>query len=562
MLEILMIYPAIALVLIPIFRLQGAVHGYSEAKEYVFICLSALAFIGLLFTGIPVLKSNMDWFFLAFILYITLSVYWSDAPSLAVKDVPRWWAIFLLYLVCSNVPCETLMLAVFMPAPLISAYGMYQQIRKRDPLDHWVHDMLRTNAKGLRFYSFLGNSNYTGSYLVGAIFAGIYCVANISLWFAPFLMLVIVGIALTRARGAWVAVIVGFLGVMPEMWPYMVPMFIAIGVISWRRFNTAKTRVHFLNTGWTMFKERFLFGWGPNAFRRKIFKTQAYMNQMNPRILGTLKKRPLIDTPLARRMHNDHAEMFVEYGLIGASLWFAVIGLGLFQAFTSGQWYIVGGILAISINALFFYPVRVIGIGIGLWAFLGASGSQNMAQVQFTHLPLYLSLPIALIVCMVAWEFAIKRLMAISHMFHYNLAQIAQDRPGGETHLRAAMEFDPLNGHIMAEFASFYANASPPLSMSTVLRSIELYDGEKIEWSLWVQMGTTAVLNGAADFARVCFRMAIYLNPSYKRAYECIDELDKMLKNLQEVPPGEMPAGFKKEGNVIVPDKRIEVVRS
>ena len=555
-----MIYTALALILIPIFRMQGAVHGYSEAKEYVFITLSAAAFIVMLFTGIPVLSRPMDWLFLALVSYITLSVYWSDSPSLAVKDVPRWWAIFIFYLACSHVPRETLILALFLPAPVIAAYGMYQQIRCKDPLDHWVADLLKNHAKALRFYSFLGNSNYSGSYLVGSIFAGVYCTANISLWFTPFLALVIVGIALTRARGAWVGVVFGFLGVIPEAWPLMIPMFIAMGIISWKRFEPARTRVHFLNVGWTMFKERFLFGWGPASFRRKLFKTQAFMNQQNPRLLGTLKKRALVPTALAKRMHNDHAEMFVEFGLIGAGLWLAFIGLGMYQAIMSGQWYIAGGILAISINALFFYPVRVIGIGIGLWTFLGVAGTPEINVGAFLLPPLYLSVPIALVVCMVAWEFAVKRLLAISHMYYYHLAKRSNDREMGEKHLKAAMEFDPLNGHILSEFASFYVSTSPPMAMSTVMRSIDLYDGEKIEWSLWVQLGNTAVLNGAAEFGRVCFRMAIYLNPSYKKPYECLRELDLLLRKLGPKKK-DVPAGFKEDGGLIVPDRKIEVVK-
>ena len=556
MIEVLTIYTALTLILIPIFRLQGAVHGYSEAKEYLFIIISALAFIVMLQTGIPVLSRPIDWAFLAFISYITLSAYWSDAPTLAVKDVPRWWGIFIFYLACSYVPRETLILALFLPAPVIAAYGMCQQLFKKDPIDKWVADLLKTHCKSLRFYSFLGNSNYSGTYLAASVFAGVYCVANISLWFTPFLALVIVGIGLTRCRGAWIAVIPGFLGVMPGLWPFMVPMFVALAIISWKRYETVIIRVHFLNVGWTMFKERFLFGWGPNAFRRQLFKTQAFMNRKDPGLLGTLKKKGRIETPLARRMHNDHAEMFVEFGLIGAGLWFLIIGLGMYQAISGGHWYIAGGILGMSINAVFFYPIRVIGIGIGIWAFLGASGSPEIAHNQFLVLPLYLSVPLALIVALLAWQFAVKRLMAISHMYLYNLAQRANDRQTMEKHLKISMELDPTNGHIMAEFAAFYAVQAPPLAMQTAMRCLDLFDGEKIEYSSWVQLGHSAVINGAAELARVCFRMAIYLNPSYGKAYKSLEELDKLLTALEKKYPAKAP-----DGKIIVPDRKIEVVR-
>lgn len=561
MLEILMIYTAITLILVPIFRFQGAVHGYSEAKEYLFVCLSALAFIVMLFTGIPVLTSTLDWLFLAFVAYITLSAYWSDNPSLAVKDVPRWWGIFLFYLACSNVPRDTLIMALFLPAPAIVIYGMYQQIMKRDPLDHWVHEMLTKRPKKLRFYSFLGNSNYCGSYLVGSIFAGVYCTAHISLWFTPVLALTIVGIAFTRCRGAWAGVILGFLGVMPELWPIMLCLFSALAVISWKRYETAVLRVHFLNVGWMMFKERFLFGWGCNGFRRKLFKTQGFMNQQDPRILGTLKKKGKVETPIGRRMHNDHAEMFVEFGLIGAGLWFTIIVLGMMQAVSGGHWYVAGGILAISLNALFFYPIRVVGIGLGFWVFLGLSGSPEMPHNQFLALPLYLSVPFSLIVALLAWEFAVKRLLAIAHMYNFGLALRAGNKVEAEPHLKSALELDPLNGGILCDFAAFYRDVSPPLAFQTVMRAVDQYDGEKIEYSLWVQLGTMAAMNGAAEFSRVCFRMAIYLNPAYGQAYKALDELEKMIAAMSKKLGKEPPPGFKQDGDIIVPNKKIEIVK-
>lgn len=553
MIEIFTVYAAISLVLIPIFRIQGAVHGYSEAKEYVFIFLSALAFMAMLFTGIPLIRSHTDWIFLSLISLITLSVYWSDAPSLAVKDVPRWWAIFFLYLACRYVPRETLMIAFFLPAPVIVAYGLWQQLVTRDPLDHWVHELLKNHRKKLRFYSFLGNSNYTGSYLVGTVFAGVYCTANFSLWFAPFLAFVIVGIAFTRCRGAWIAVVCGFLGVIPDAWPMMVPIWAAMLFISWRRWETAKTRIYFLNVGWTMLKERLVFGWGPNAFRRKIFKTQAYMNQQNPRLLGTLKKRGLIETPLAKRMHNDHAEMFVEYGLAGALLWLSFIVLSVYQAVISGQWYVAGGIIAISVNALFFYPVRVIGIGIGLWVFLAASVPNQGVAALFIP-PLYMSIPFFILAGFFAWEFGLKRLRSIYLLFNYHIATRAQDKMTAEINLKQAMVLDPLNGNILSEAGAFYANTAPPMALSAVMKSLDLFDGEKIEWSIWVQLGNVAVLNGAAEFARVCFKMAIYLNPSYEKPYKCLEELNQLLKNLSGQKD---PEGFKEKDGLLVPDKNI-----
>lgn len=555
MLEIFMIYTALSLILIPLFRFQGAVHGYSEAKEYVFICLSALAFVGMLFTGIPVISSPIDVIFLLFVAFITFSVYWSAQPTVAIRDVPRWWAIFLLFIVCHHVPVEFLMLALFLPAPVVTAYGMYQQIMKRDPIDHWVNDILVNRTKKLRFYSFLGNSNYTGSYLVASIFAGVYCTANISLWFTPVLALVIVGIALTRARGAWVGVVAGFLAVMPDMWPYMVPLWAAMVVLSWRRWETAKQRGHYLNVGWTIFKEKFLFGWGPMAFRMKLFRTQAYMNQQDPSLLGTVKKPGRIETALGKRMHNDHAEMFVEYGLAGVCMWCAILGLGIWQAVNSGQWYIAGGIVAMAVNGLFFYPVRVLGIGIGLWVFLGA-GSSNLAHSAFLTPPLYLSIPLTVLVLFLTWEFAVKKLMAIAHFYQYHMARRMNNVEKGKREIAAALELDPNNGGILSESAEFYANAAPPMALQTAMRCIDLFDGEKIEWSLWVQLGGLGVMNGAAEFARVCFRMAIYLNPSYKKPYECINQLDELLKNMGG-KGSKAPAGFKEKGGVLVPDKKI-----
>ena len=141
-------------------------------------------------------------------------------------------------------------------------------------------------------------------------------------------------------------------------------------------------------------------------------------------------------------------------------------------------------------------------------------------------------------------------------------ANSQESRGEGEKNIKAALELDPLNGHILCDFAAFHTNISPPMAMSTIMRAIDLYDGEKIEYSLWVQLGQNAVINGAAAFARVCFRMAIYLNPSYGKAYKCLDELEAMLAKL-EADKGSTPPGFVEGGGgMLVPDRKIiEVVK-
>ncbi len=559
MLEILMIYTALTLILVPIFRVQGAVHGYSEVKECLFIVLSAAAFIGMLFTGIPILSTSLDWIFAAFILFVSLSVYWSDSPTQAVREVPRYWGFFLLYLASRHVPHETLMMAIFLPAVPITIYGIIQEKWAIDPIDKYVDKQLKKQRKKLRFYSFLGNANYSGAYLVGTVFAGAWCVQNISYYFALPLALVLAGVYYTKCRAAWLAIGVGILGVIPEGWPYMVPFFVVMGLISTRRKETFQLRVHFLNVGWMMFKERFLTGWGPSGFRRQLFKTQAFMNQTDPELLGTLEKPGRHDSPLGKRMHNDHAEMLVEFGLIGGILWAGILGLAIYQGFTSGSPFVTGAIIAISVNCLFFYPVRSVGIGIGLWAFLGASGGPGAHEAQFLALPLYLSMPLSAIVALIAWQFAIKRFQAIKLFFNYHLAMRAKKFENAQKYLTKAIELDPYNGNLLSEAAMFYSPGAPPMALSSAFKALDYYDGEKIEWSLWLQLGKVAECNGAAQLAQVAFKMAIYLNPSRPGPHECLAKLHALLDKLKAQGAPDLPG----EGKLTLPPEKriIEVVR-
>jgi len=166
-------YIALSSTLVPVLRFRGF-YGYTEAKNQVFLVLSALHLVSCLFLSLSAFSFELSAsLFLGYLLLLTLSATWSDNVEDALRDMPRWWTLFYFFLVCSRTPPELVLQAVFVPAPFVAAYGLTQQWFKKDLL--WP--LMNTNPdawkKLVRFYSFLGNANYTGAYLTVCFFAGL-----------------------------------------------------------------------------------------------------------------------------------------------------------------------------------------------------------------------------------------------------------------------------------------------------------------------------------------------------------------------------------------------------
>lgn len=550
-------YTIAAMVLVPIIRIRGAVHGYHEIKDSTFMILSALGFVAVLaFSGLPY-NPSVGWRCLLGVVALTsLSLLWTDNPQAAVREIPKWLAVLFFVSLVGMVPQKILMISLFVPAIAGALYGGMQQTMCRDPFDKYVDYMLKNHRKRLRFYGFMGNSNYSGIWFAPQIYVGLWLVLNHSLYWLPGLAIVFAGLIMTRCRAAFLGVMVGFLPFLPSnlLW-FGVPLLAAFAIAGWHRVQTLTTRLHLWRVALLIWRENIFFGVGPGAFRRKIFKAQAIINQKDPTILGDTKTPGRIEAPLSRRVHNDYVETLAEIGAVGLVLW---LGFLYFALTSAHDPEVVGGIVASMVGMLFFYPMRVIGMGLPLYALAGIALSQATPSALYPVGPV-VGLIMAGIALGLAYRYGYRYIQGVRYFFKGMLTN--PNKAAAVTYLQKALEYDPKNGYYLAEAARVMVGKAPALALQYNQQALDFYDGEKIEWSLWKQAGTMLLANNAVYAARAAFGMALYLNPSHEISKQLMADCDRTIKHIEKQVRKHQGA-LKKKGGIFVPqDRRIEIVR-
>jgi hypothetical protein len=333
-----------------------------------------------------------------------------------------------------------------------------------------------------------------------------------------------------------------------------VPLLAAFVIAGWNRLQTLKTRFHLWRVAIMIWLESPILGNGPGVYRRKIFRAQAVLNQKDPTILGDEKTPGRIESPLARRVHNDYLETLAEIGIVGLALWLGFLYVAIRGAHDPE---IIGGILAAMIGMVFFYPQRVIGIGMPFYALAGIGLAQGSAAVV---LPVggVVSAILAVIATMLAYKFGIQYIRGVRYFFKGMLTN-PQKKQAVE-YLQKALVCDPKNGYYLAEAARVHMQTAPALALQYNQQAIDHYDGEKIEWSLWKQAGAILLANNAVYAARAAFGMALYLNPSHKFSADMLRDCDKTIKHIQKQIKKHQ-GSLKKKGGIYVPQEReIEIL--
>jgi hypothetical protein len=512
--------------------LRGRGHyGYTDLKNQALLLLSALHLAAsLALSDLSFELSAPLAAFLGYLVLLSISACWSDNVEDAVRDLPRWWCLFYFCMVCSRVSPDLVLAALFVPAPFAAAYGLCQQWFRFDPC--W--DLMRQQRdevfkKAGRFYSFLGNSNYTAAYLGVAFFAGLHLAASQSLWWLAGLVPVWVGLGFSRCRAAWAAVISGLVAanVMFSASPLLLVlgliMAMAVGIIGLQRIESTLGRWWYARICVRLWKKRPALGWGPRIFRRRIFDYQAQMNAKDPTILGTLKKPGRNQFPVGKRAHNDWFETLAESGIIGLGLFAAFAGLCLWHA---PDPLLAGGILAGAVNALFFYNLRTAATALPFFGLAGLCTGPAWA-VPYPVQAAFWVLVLGALVYRMAWT-------PHKAARHYYQAQTAKAEADCTKHIHRALELDPAN-NMYQHFAAVVSMPRDPVTALMHLTAcLHQNDGQKVAWTLWDQLGRIAYANGAMFLARAAFGMSHHLNPAFAPAVQGLAVTDATLAEMQK----------------------------
>lgn len=452
-------------VLVPLFRLKGTEfeYTYNDAKNQLLVVLVGCLFILGVFSKLPTITNTATWIFFYFTLTYTLSVFWSDFPANAIEDILKWWAFFLFFLFCQSVPGDLLLIAVFIPAPFMAAYGLIQNILKADPLNKEIDKTIKAEHGPYCIWGWLGNTNYMGAYLLPQIFIGLYLAFEISFLFLLPVVLISITMALSRCKASWLAFVLAVCIIDWQLCIF-IPLIIALTAYMirperlWDRISKHDGRFDYQRVCWALFKKRPLFGWGPKIFRRKISQMQRFVK--NEKYVG------------GQSPHNEYAEILIEVGLVGFGL-YVVFWVLLVQA-GYGNPLLLAGLVAFAVDSVFFFTLRLSSTAIPFLV-LASVVVQN-DNVQLMNIPFWYALPIAVIVGYLIYHLTIRTFIG---MQYFVKAKDATDWGQQQIAIIKAMKYCPHNNRFLHYAACIFFPFGSHMPMLFLESAFNNWTGEQ-----------------------------------------------------------------------------------
>lgn len=527
------LYIAATLTLIPLARLNGRV-GYTEPKGHFFAVLSGLALVCAVIFGLPSISGTAAQSLFFFTILICVSAYWSDMPYFAIGQAPQWAGYCLLFLMARTLPVDLVLICLYVPSIFIAAYGLIHQVFARDPINMLLNETLKKH-KSTRMYATLGNSNYTGAYLAPQVFAGLWLGLNVSPWFYAPLVLIIPALVLSKCRAALISTILAFC-VIPDCWPYVVILGVAFMLVTApdivlaimlpkrrEKYASLVERFAYIKICWAMIKVRPFFGWGPDAFRRKVIRVQQVLQTSN-RHKG-------------EHAHNDWLEIIVETGLAG----FALFGLFAFGVISTGLLHplLLAGFIACLINAGLFFTLRLVSTALPFFIF-AAVITGHTAQPYI--LPLTYSIPLAALVAYLTYCLTIRPIIAIMIFNKFDKAEKKDPDL-----IAKAIEYSPYENLYLTTAAQLCHHSDPVQALHLHSKVLQHYDGKITEWAIWNNYARAAGNSGAIQLAERAFATGLSLDPTISHLEEGLKETRRIIESVKKSTANTTENNLKRE---------------
>ncbi len=461
--------------------------------------------------------------------WVILSLAWTTSRR-APFEALTWLSYFILFTACRSIPPTLTVLAVFVPGVLFSIrqiIGTFFDTRRNGTWEMYV----------------FGNPSHTGIYLLLCLHAGLWLTCNLS----PYIFLALIPISLalviTYCRAALIAALVSLSAVLVMTYGWYAV--IALGILSVPlivkvltmddvrayykeeagrkrefqalKWETVKTRVLLCAEAVYLARHRILFGWGLDMYRKMlpfILPAMRAGKRTGKLYAGGIAKG------ISHRAHNDHLEIIVELGIVGYAMF-----AWMFGQFTPTPLFI-GVLLAMSINALFFFPFRETHIAAPFWAIAGACSVFPASPVG---MPIVLK--IALIAgCIVALRECYRKLMGL---VWYDRSMNAKEIEKKQACIVNAVNLDEYNGRYLNEAAAVFPEGSI-LHHDYSARAMHHYDGDNQMWGVWEQYARSIVAINHLGAAKIALNRIIEINPEFIPALQLNAEIDSYLASLQQ----------------------------
>jgi len=514
-----------ALCLVPLFRVYGE-YGRAEAQAALLILLSAAGCLAVGCACRVPMPGTPGMVLLALAGYSAASLMWCDRPRPAGREVARLGATAALVALVSVVQREWVMVALVAPIPVVMLLAVWQQVTRRDLLDHRWDEAYR---KASRFIAHLDSTNHVGHYLAPLVFLSGWLALTVHPSFFGLATLAALGVLMSRCVGAWIAVSLGGVAVFGSPVAVMVAVLVATAGVTVAvrsgRFESFGHRYLLARVAIQAIIETRGVGGGPRFFRRKFSRIVGAMNERDPSILGNEETPGRYSYIQGRRAHNDWVETGAEYGVVGVLLLAGVFGTLLMG---SDHPVILGAVVSVIVSTVLFYPLRDAAISLPFIALVGTAGPGGFAS--FHPWVLLTAVPAILLI---VHQHAVKPFWA-------SLAFARKD-------CWTALRHDPCNGRYLAHAVVLLVAQQKDLgtAMAFAQRSILEYDGEVLEHMAYDTYGKVALLSGAVPLAHKAFQLAVAMRPGDKGARRELRRTTAIMKQLRGEAHGE-PAGDSK----------------
>lgn len=528
-----LIFMVLACVLLPFYRGDG-MYGWDYARSRLMVLFTGFVIAGGLVAGMPPPGGNALILLSLMVAVLLASTFISDKRSAdGIDRVLSWGSLAYLYWIASTFPIDILALIVFVPAPAVALWGIYQQIFKRDPLNKGVDLFLKMRAKKTSCMSFIGNTNHLSAYLVPCFFAGLYLTVTESFWYLMPLVPIWLAIGLTYCRAGCISTICGLGAVVlrmnPGLWPIFVALCFAAFLISCKRIEPTVGRIFYALEGFMLFKKRPVLGWGAAGFRREHFDVQAQLNNRDPSILGDSKTPPKIGFPMAEHSHNEYVEMAVSSGIVGLGLLISFLGVSFYGGLSVNP-FIFGGIVAGIVHAMFFYNFTVMA-GAAQFIVLCAMASPSIGS--HVSVPWFAAIPLAILFIFIGLRCGLGPFLAGKR---YHEASMEIDHEKRTAILKRAMALDYIQrGSYLYQIT--ISTLAKDVTEATIWaeKMINHWDGEKVAWNAWDLYARIMQLNGALLMARIAFKRALFYKPGFQPSVQGLVEVNQIIKQCENI---------------------------
>lgn len=387
--------------------------------------------------------------------------------------------------------------------------------------------------------STVGNSNFLGAWLIFPVFSSLAIARERPLaWFLH--LFILFGLALTRARAAWLGVIVGYA---VFFWCKPFPLRLrlrnlAVAVLfclgawfalyslssSWSvgnlKADTLYLRVFkYWPPAFELFKESPLIGKGLEGYRGEVYRVQGELAEKWP---GYFDDYPI---PKPREAHNDFLDILVQGGLIGAAILLALV-LPILRKANDFLWdhnrAALASIMGIFTSAFFFFPFQLpvtlgytaIMLGL-LWVPDGLIGVPSWSMIRLRGWK-FVIFPVALSI--MAWFTVAKPIVSQFYQASYLKTKDV-------SYLEKAVSWDRNTLYVFwLAFEKFKRN---DIAGAYQLANEALYrfNGDVTLWELHKFLGVCSLALHDGDSAKLHFEDAIKLYPLEEEARSALRRL-------------------------------------